>query len=41
MIKGGGTLQVKTALTGFQVIDGNGSRPFSSGSIRTYGLAIN
>ena len=40
MIKGGGIFKNKTVCSGFQLIDANGSRPFSSGSIKTYGLRV-
>ena len=39
-MKGIGVLKQTASMTGFQVIDGNGSRPFASGTIKTYGLAV-
>jgi len=35
-----GVYKQTTAITGIQLIDGNGSRPYNSGLIRTYGLRV-
>jgi|OM-RGC.v1.019564290 hypothetical protein len=35
-----GALRLRAKMTGFQLIDANGSRPFSGGNIKTYGLRV-
>ena len=39
-MKGIGVLKQTASMTGFQVIDSNGTRPFDEGVIRTYGLRV-
>ena len=39
-MKGVGVLKLTASMTGFQVIDANGSRPFAGGKIKTYGLRV-
>ena len=35
-----GVLTQTSSMTGFQVIDSNGSRPFAGGTVKTYGLRV-
>ena len=39
-MQGIGVLEQTASMTGFQVIDSNGSRPFAGGQIKTYGLRV-
>ena len=39
-MKGVGVLKQTASMTGFQVRDNNGSRPFAGGKINTYGLRV-
>lgn len=39
-MKGVGVLKQKASMTGFQVFDNVGSRPFAGGTVRTYGLRV-
>ncbi len=39
-MKGNGVLKQTASMTGFQVIDSNGSRPFAGGNVKTYGLRV-
>ena len=39
-LKGNGVLKQTASMTGFQVIDSNASRPFASGTVKTYGLRV-
>jgi len=39
-MKGIGVQRTAGSMTGFQVIDSNGSRPFASGNVKTYGLRV-
>ena len=38
--KGIGVLKQTASMTGFQVIEANGSRPLAGGTVRTYGLRV-
>jgi len=40
VMKGIGVLKQTASMTGFQVRDSNTTRPFASGTIRTYGLRV-